>query len=158
MGKWCRHASLFIFDRIIIKVAGNEDRHKSSDEFNFGPLVSKAYLYFFFFFFFFLRFDIGTLVLSLRFGLCILWIPMFLVFCHYGFPFCFRIFIFKVWSMYIINSHFLRVLSLRFGLCILWIPMFLVFCHYGFPFCFRIFIFKVWSMYIINSHFLGFYH
>ena len=29
MGKWCLHASLFIFDRIIIKVAGNEDRHKS---------------------------------------------------------------------------------------------------------------------------------
>ena len=27
MGKWCSHASLFIFDRIIIKVAGNQDRH-----------------------------------------------------------------------------------------------------------------------------------
>ena len=37
MGKWCLHASLFIFDRIIIKVAGNMDRHKSLDEFDFGP-------------------------------------------------------------------------------------------------------------------------
>ena len=37
MGKWCLHASLFIFDQIIIKVAGNQDRHKSSDEFDFGP-------------------------------------------------------------------------------------------------------------------------
>ena len=31
MGKWCLHASSFIFDRIIIKVAGNED------EFEFRP-------------------------------------------------------------------------------------------------------------------------
>ena len=37
MGKCCLHASYFIFDRIIIKVAGNQDRHKSSDEFDFGP-------------------------------------------------------------------------------------------------------------------------
>ena len=37
MRKWCLHASLFIFDRIIIKVAGNQDRHKSSVEFDFGP-------------------------------------------------------------------------------------------------------------------------
>ena len=37
MGKWCLHASPFIFDGIIIKVAGNQDRHKSSDEFDFGP-------------------------------------------------------------------------------------------------------------------------
>ena len=48
MGKWCLHASSFIFDRIIIKVAGNQDRHKSSDEFDFGPLVSLAHLYVFF--------------------------------------------------------------------------------------------------------------
>ena len=47
MGKWCLHASLFIFDRIIIKVAGKEDRHKSLDEFDFGPLVSMAHLYVF---------------------------------------------------------------------------------------------------------------
>ena len=37
MGKWCLHASSFIFDRIDIKVAGNQDRHKSSEEFDFGP-------------------------------------------------------------------------------------------------------------------------
>ena len=37
MGKWCLHASLFIFDRIIIKVAGNQDRHKSSVKFDYGP-------------------------------------------------------------------------------------------------------------------------
>ena len=39
MGKWCLHVCLFIFDRIIIKVAGNQDRHKSSVEFYFGPLI-----------------------------------------------------------------------------------------------------------------------
>ena len=37
MGKWCLHASLFIFDQIIRKVAGNQDRHKNSVEFYFGP-------------------------------------------------------------------------------------------------------------------------
>ena len=37
MGKYCLHASSFIFNRIIIKVAGNQDRRKSSDEFDFGP-------------------------------------------------------------------------------------------------------------------------
>ena len=37
MGKCCLHASSFIFDQIIIKVADNQDRHKSSDEFDFGP-------------------------------------------------------------------------------------------------------------------------
>ena len=37
MGKWCLHASSFIFYQIIIKVAGNQDRHKSSDEFDFRP-------------------------------------------------------------------------------------------------------------------------
>ena len=37
MGECCLHASSFIFDWIIIKVAGNQDRHKSSDEFDFGP-------------------------------------------------------------------------------------------------------------------------
>ena len=45
MGKWFLHASSFIFDRIIIKVAGNQDRHKSSDKFDFGPVVSMAHLY-----------------------------------------------------------------------------------------------------------------
>ena len=47
MGKWCLLASSFIFDQIIIKVAGNQDRHKSLDEFDFGPLVSMAHLYVF---------------------------------------------------------------------------------------------------------------
>ena len=57
MRKWCLHASSFIFDQIIIKVAGNQDRHKSSDEFDFGPLVSTAHL----FVFFEMRFDLSTL-------------------------------------------------------------------------------------------------
>ena len=33
----CLHASSVIFDRIIIKVAGNQDWHKNSVEFDFGP-------------------------------------------------------------------------------------------------------------------------
>ena len=37
MGKWCLHASSFIFYRIIIKVAGNQERHKISDDFEFRP-------------------------------------------------------------------------------------------------------------------------
>ena len=37
MGKCCPHARSFIFDRIIIKVAGNQERHESSDEFDFKP-------------------------------------------------------------------------------------------------------------------------
>ena len=37
MGKCCLHASSFISERIIIKVAGNQDRHKSSGKFYFGP-------------------------------------------------------------------------------------------------------------------------
>ena len=36
-----------VFDQIIIKVAGNQDRHNSLDEFDFGPLVSMAHLYVF---------------------------------------------------------------------------------------------------------------
>ena len=47
MGKWCLSASSFIFDRIIIKVASNQDRHKSSDKFDFRILVSMAHLYVF---------------------------------------------------------------------------------------------------------------
>ena len=75
MRKWCLHPSLFIFDRIIIKVAGNQDRHKSSDGFDFGPLVSMAHLYVVFFVLFFLkRFDLGKLdsgERSLPFGLLV---------------------------------------------------------------------------------------
>ena len=69
MGKLCLHASSFIFDQIVIKVAGNQDRHKSSDEFDFGPLVSMAHLYVFE-----MRFDLGTLDAgerSLPFGLLV---------------------------------------------------------------------------------------
>ena len=69
IGKWCLHASSFIFDRIIIKVAGNQDKHKSLDEFDFGPLVSMAHLYVFE-----MRFDLGTLdsgERSLPFGLLV---------------------------------------------------------------------------------------
>ena len=55
MGKWCLHASSSIFDRIIIKVACNQDRHKSSDNFNFRPLFSMVYM------FFEMRFDLGSL-------------------------------------------------------------------------------------------------
>ena len=69
MGKWCVHASSLIFDRIIIKVAGNQDRHKSWNEFNFGPLVSMVHLYVFE-----MRFDLGTLdsgERSLPFGLLV---------------------------------------------------------------------------------------
>ena len=36
MGKCCVHASSFIFYQVIIKVAGNQERHKSLDEFDFG--------------------------------------------------------------------------------------------------------------------------
>ena len=37
MGKCCLHASSFIFDRIIIKVAGIQHGHKILDQFDFGP-------------------------------------------------------------------------------------------------------------------------
>ena len=70
MGKWCLHASSFIFDQIVIKVAGNHDRHKNSDEFDFGSLVSMAHLYVFE-----MRFDLGTLdsgERSLPFGLLVI--------------------------------------------------------------------------------------
>ena len=80
MGKWCLHASSFIFDRIIIKVAGNQDRHKSLDEFDFGPLVSMAHLYVFE-----MRFDLGTLdsgERSLPFGLLVRDPNLALSFCH----------------------------------------------------------------------------
>ena len=37
MGKSCLQASSFIFDRIFIELAGNQDKHKISDEFEFWP-------------------------------------------------------------------------------------------------------------------------
>ena len=42
MGKWCLYDSSFISDRII-KVAGNQDRHKSSVEFDFGPNMTTHF-------------------------------------------------------------------------------------------------------------------
>ena len=69
MGKWCLNARSFIFDRIIIKVAGNQDRHKSSDEFDLGLWFQWPI-----FMFFEMRFDLGTLdsgVQSLPFGLLV---------------------------------------------------------------------------------------
>ena len=50
-----------------------QDRHKSSDEFDFGPLVSMAHLYVFE-----MRFDLGTLdsgERSLPFGLLVIKYP-----------------------------------------------------------------------------------
>ena len=35
MGKWCLQASSFILYRIFVKLTGNQDRHKISDEFEF---------------------------------------------------------------------------------------------------------------------------
>ena len=37
MGKWCLLASSFIFVRIIVKGAGNQDRHKNWVEVDLGP-------------------------------------------------------------------------------------------------------------------------
>ena len=69
MGKWCLHASSFIFNLIIIKVAGNQDRHKSSDEFALGLWFPwPIYM------FFEVRFDLETLdsgERSLPFGLLV---------------------------------------------------------------------------------------
>ena len=35
MGKWCLQASMFIFDQIFVKLAGNQDMHKILVEFEF---------------------------------------------------------------------------------------------------------------------------
>ena len=37
MGKWYLQASTFIFYWIFVKLAGNKDRHKILDNFEFGP-------------------------------------------------------------------------------------------------------------------------
>ena len=67
---WCLHASSFIFDRIVIKVAGNQDRHKSSDEFDFGLLVSLAHLYVFWN-------EIWSWHIELRWAIVALWATCF---------------------------------------------------------------------------------
>ena len=71
MGKWCLHASSFIFDRIIIKVAGNQDRHKSLDVFDFGPVVSMTHLYVFWN-------EIWPWHIGLRWAIVALWATCFL--------------------------------------------------------------------------------
>ena len=66
MEKWCLHASSFIFDRIIIKVAGNQDRHKSS--------ILGLWFPWPIYMFFEMRFNLGTLdsgERSLPFGLLV---------------------------------------------------------------------------------------
>ena len=73
MGKWCLNANSFIFDRIIIKVADNQDRHKSSDEFYFGPLVSMAHLYVFWN-------EIWPWHIGLRWAIVALWAYLFFYF------------------------------------------------------------------------------
>ena len=56
MWKWCLHTNKVIIDRIFVKLAGNQYRHKVSDEFDvqpgltshFGvmcPLAPKNYAY-----------------------------------------------------------------------------------------------------------------
>ena len=37
MGKWCLQGSSFICNRIFVKLADNQDRHKISDRFQFRP-------------------------------------------------------------------------------------------------------------------------
>ena len=49
-------AHSFLIDSLS-KLPGNQDRHKSSDKFDFGPLVTMTHLYVFFK----MRFDLGTL-------------------------------------------------------------------------------------------------
>ena len=85
MRKWCLLASSFIFDRIII-----QDRHKSSDEFNFGPLVSMAHLYVFWN-------EIWPWHIGLRWAIVALWatclMNVFIALKESHFWFLFRIYI-----------------------------------------------------------------
>ena len=43
MGEWCLHDSLFIFDRIIMKVSSNKKRSKSLTGINFGYNQTAAF-------------------------------------------------------------------------------------------------------------------
>ena len=47
MGKWCLHAVSFIINRFIIKVAENQDSHKSLDKFDFGLDQTTLFVVFF---------------------------------------------------------------------------------------------------------------
>ena len=71
MGKWCLHASSFIFDQIIIKVAGNQDRHIKARMSLISGLWFPWPIYVFE-----MRFDLSTLdsgERSLPFGLLFFW-------------------------------------------------------------------------------------
>ena len=39
MGRWCLQASTFFYYRIFVKLTGNQDRHKISDEFEIGSVT-----------------------------------------------------------------------------------------------------------------------
>ena len=84
MGKWCLHASSFIFDQIVIKVSGNQDRHKSSEAFDFGPLVSMAHLYVFWN-------EIWPWHIRLRWAIVALWATCFVCGCFFNTIFLIRI-------------------------------------------------------------------
>ena len=43
MGKCCQHSSAFIFDRIFFILAGKEDIHYISDEFEIGSDQTKDF-------------------------------------------------------------------------------------------------------------------
>ena len=45
MGKCCLQASMFIFDWIFNELAGNQDRHKILDKFEFRPECQNNSLY-----------------------------------------------------------------------------------------------------------------
>ena len=69
MGKWCLHASLFIFDQIIIKVAGNQTGIKAQTS-----SISGLWFPWPIYMFFEMRFDLSTLdsgERSLSFGLLV---------------------------------------------------------------------------------------
>ena len=66
-----RFYSSFIFYRIIINVTGYQDRHKSLDEFDFGPLVSMANLYVFWN-------EIWPWQIGLRWAIIALWATCFI--------------------------------------------------------------------------------
>ena len=74
MGKWCLHASSFIFDRIIIKVLVTRTGIKAQTS-----LISGLWFPWPIYMFFEMRFDLGTLdsgERSLPFGLLVLNLPL----------------------------------------------------------------------------------
>ena len=74
MGKWCLHASSFIFDQIVIKVAGNQGTGIKARM----SLISGLWFPWPIYMFFEMRFDLGTLDTgerSLPFGLFVFHFP-----------------------------------------------------------------------------------